>query len=57
MRISNLNKLYFNVLHFVSDKMDADTQEGVTNNSKERVSLETNNENRRKGQKVAWSQA
>ena len=35
--------------------MDADTQEGVANNSPERVSLETNNKNRRKRQKIAWS--
>ena len=37
--------------------MDADTQERVANNLPERVSLETNNKNRRKGQKIAWSQA
>ena len=34
--------------------MDADTQERVANNLPERVSLETNNKNRRKGQKIAW---
>ena len=35
----------------MSHKVDADTQEGIANNSLERVSLETNNKNRRKGQK------
>ena len=57
MRISNPNNLYFNALDFVSHKVDADTQEGVANNSLKRVSLETNNKNRRKGQKIAWSHA
>ena len=41
--------MYFNALNFVPNKMDADTQEGVANNS-ERVSLETNKKNRRKTQ-------
>ena len=35
--------------------MNADTLEGVANNSTERVSLETNNKNRRKRQKISWS--
>ena len=49
--------MYFNGLDFVSNKMDADTQEGLVNNSPKRVSLETNNKNRRKGQKIARSHA
>ena len=52
-----MSNLYFNALDFVSNKMDADTQEGVANNSTERVSLETNNKNRRKGSNIAWSHA
>ena len=39
----------------MSNKIDADTQERVANNSLEIVSLETNNKNRRKCQKIAWS--
>ena len=39
----------------MSNKIDADTQDRVANNSLEIVSLETNNKNRRKGQKIAWS--
>ena len=35
--------------------MNANTLEGVANNSTERVSLETNNKNRRKRQKISWS--
>ena len=44
-------------MDLVSNKMDADTQEGVANNSPERVSLETNNKYKRKEQKIAWSHA
>ena len=52
-----MNNLYFNALDFVSNKMDADTQERVANNSPGRASLETNNKNRRKGSNIAWSHA